>query len=222
MSELIKTLHKKGDASVEIYPNIKAENIPASAINTSKLEDGAVTESKIYDASVSRNKLAYKCVNSDKLDDASVTTDKLNDSSVTTAKINDGAITTTKLGNNAITTAKLNNGSVTTSKLAMHVYNYVIRIDVSVDGYELRIANLSNTSFSSLTIADILSMIFNTNYDWFIPITYKLSPLEEYKVGCIKVASDYSSITFNEVDGTTHTINASNLNLIDWYKIQLI
>lgn len=49
MSELIKTLHKKGDASVEIYPNIKRDNIPAAAINTSKLDDKAVTTDKLSD-----------------------------------------------------------------------------------------------------------------------------------------------------------------------------
>ena len=67
MSELIKTLHKKGDASVEIYPNIKAENIPASAINTSKLEDGAVTESKIADGSVTTAKITNNAITTNKL-----------------------------------------------------------------------------------------------------------------------------------------------------------
>lgn len=70
MSEILQTLRKKNDTSVEVYPNIKSDNIPADAITTAKILDGAVT------------------------------TAKLNDGSVTTAKINDGAVTNDKLDDN--------------------------------------------------------------------------------------------------------------------------
>ena len=43
MSKLYKTLHKKGDATVEIYPNIERDNIPDKAINYDKLETALQT-----------------------------------------------------------------------------------------------------------------------------------------------------------------------------------
>lgn len=70
MSEILQTLRKKNDTSVEVYPNIKSDNIPADAITTAKILDGAITTAKI------------------------------NDGAVTTAKINDGAVTTDKLDDN--------------------------------------------------------------------------------------------------------------------------
>lgn len=47
MSEILQTLRKKNDTSVEVYPNIKSDNIPADAITTAKILDGAVTEDKL-------------------------------------------------------------------------------------------------------------------------------------------------------------------------------
>jgi len=37
MSEIITTLHKKDDATVNVYPNIKADNIPSGAVTEDKL-----------------------------------------------------------------------------------------------------------------------------------------------------------------------------------------
>ena len=36
MSELITTLHKKEDSTVDVYPNIKSDNVPAKAITKAK------------------------------------------------------------------------------------------------------------------------------------------------------------------------------------------
>lgn len=47
MSEIITTLHKKDDSTVDVYPNIKADNIPSGAITENKIADGAVTEDKL-------------------------------------------------------------------------------------------------------------------------------------------------------------------------------
>lgn len=47
MSEIITTLHKKDDSTVNVYPNIKADNIPSGAITTAKIANGAVTEDKL-------------------------------------------------------------------------------------------------------------------------------------------------------------------------------
>lgn len=44
MSDKFDTLHPKGDPSVNIYPNIKAENIPDSSIGKGKLSFSAQTQ----------------------------------------------------------------------------------------------------------------------------------------------------------------------------------
>lgn len=44
MSDKIDTLHPKGDPSVNIYPNIKADNIPDSSIGKGKLSFAAQTQ----------------------------------------------------------------------------------------------------------------------------------------------------------------------------------
>ena len=59
MSEILQTLRKKNDTLVEVYPNIKSDNIPANAITTAKINDGAVTSSKIGDGSILINKIGF-------------------------------------------------------------------------------------------------------------------------------------------------------------------
>lgn len=78
MSEIITTLHEKGNPSNEVYPNIKGENIPNNAITTSKVNDNAITNEKI------------------------------NDGAISTSKIQDGAITDNKIPLNTISNTKLN------------------------------------------------------------------------------------------------------------------
>ena len=118
MSEIIQTLRKKNDATVEIYPNIKAENIPNGAVSTSKLSNTAVTTEKILDGAVTSDKLDTASVTTDKIDTGAVTTNCLASSSVTTVKINDLAVTTDKINNDAVTSLKLADESVVTDKIA--------------------------------------------------------------------------------------------------------
>ena len=47
MAEVITTLHPENDESIDLYPNIKKENIPANAIETDKIANEAVTENKL-------------------------------------------------------------------------------------------------------------------------------------------------------------------------------
>lgn len=77
MSEVITTLHKKGDNTVDVYPNIKSENIPNDAVSEDKILDGAVTTDKIADDSVTEDKILDGSVTTDKIADSSVTLDKL-------------------------------------------------------------------------------------------------------------------------------------------------
>lgn len=57
MAQVITTLKKKGDASVDIYPNIKAENIPNNAIDTTKIQDASISNDKVIDNSITKDKL---------------------------------------------------------------------------------------------------------------------------------------------------------------------
>lgn len=93
-------LKKKGTNEI-VYPNIKGQNIPDSAISTAKIATGAVTESKIATGAVTETKI-----------------DSL---AVSTGKIQNGAITTDKLGALAVTNGKIANSAITKSKLNLYI-----------------------------------------------------------------------------------------------------
>lgn len=167
MSELIKTLHKKGDANIEIYPNIKAENIPAGAITFDKIANYAVIDTKIAlqgvangnirDGAISTIKIENTAVTTDKISDSAVTTNKIVDDAVTTSKINDLAVTTDKINNYAITTDKINNGAVTLQKLADDIVNTLLRLQYC---YNLYIGDSDDkifTFYRSTTLSNIIN-----------------------------------------------------------------
>lgn len=134
MSELIKTLHKKGDASVEIYPNIKPANIPASAINTSKLEDNSITTSKITDGAVTNEKIADGSITTAKIGDNAITYAKIAMGSITNDKIADGAVITAKIEDNAVTNAKILNTTIEPIKLKMRIIMHLGTLKVTDNG----------------------------------------------------------------------------------------
>lgn len=80
MSDIITTLHEKGNPENAVYPNIKGENIPENAITTAKVNDNAITNEKI------------------------------NDGAISTSKIQDGSITNNKIGIGAVSGINLNFG----------------------------------------------------------------------------------------------------------------
>ena len=67
MSEIITTLHEKGQATNEVYPNIKSDNIPEGAVTTPKIANLSVNTSKLDDSSVTTDKIVDKAVTIDKL-----------------------------------------------------------------------------------------------------------------------------------------------------------
>ena len=154
MAEIITTLHKKGDSTIDVYPNIKASNIPNNAITASKINSGAVTnpkiadssigESKIIDGSVTASKIYTGAVTTAKLSNNAVTTDKLDDASVTTSKINDGAVTSDKLGVNSVTTSKIQNESVDYSKLGNNIQKLILQLQYT---YNLYIGDSDNNVY---------------------------------------------------------------------------
>ena len=97
MSDIITTLNKKGDRTVNVYPNILGANIPANAVDSSRLASNSVTTGKLASNSVTTGKIDNKAVTTAKLDDNAVTTAKLDDNAVTGSKIADSTIGSAKL-----------------------------------------------------------------------------------------------------------------------------
>ena len=93
-------LKKKGTNEI-VYPNIKGQNIPNSAVTASKIATDAVTNTKIATGAVTET--------------------KIDSNAVTEAKIATGAVTTTKLGALAVTNGKIANGAVTKTKLNLYI-----------------------------------------------------------------------------------------------------
>ena len=122
MSEIFKTLQDKANPSIEVYPNIKGDNIPTGAITTPKIADGAITTSKLSDNSITTDKLNNNAVTTQKINDGAITSAKIQDLSITTSKMQDAIITPDKIINEAITTAKVQDGAITMNKLSFGVY----------------------------------------------------------------------------------------------------
>ena len=121
MSKIHTTLHKKGDSSVEIYPNIETENIPSGSITQDKIANGAIGTNQILANAITSAKITSNAVTSGKLATSAVTTDKINDGAVTTAKIENLSINENKIQDNSISNAKLKNGAISYDKLASDI-----------------------------------------------------------------------------------------------------
>lgn len=119
MSDKITTLKQKNDTTVNIYPNIKSDNIPSNAVTEAKINLAAVSTAKIVDGAVTTAKIEDYAVTENKLYGLSVSTAKIQDSAVTTAKINDGAITNAKLAAASIDEIKMTSQAF----YGTHTYN---------------------------------------------------------------------------------------------------
>ena len=120
MSDIITTLNKKGDRTVNVYPNILQANIPANAIDSSRLASNSVTTGK----------LASNSVTTGKIDNKAVTTAKLDDSAVTTAKLDDNAVTGSKIADSTIGSAKLNKTEFSPYLTALTLEGDTLQADV--------------------------------------------------------------------------------------------
>lgn len=118
MSDIITTLHKKGDNTVNVYPNIKNENIPSTSITQDKLANSSVGTTQLEASSVTTAKIASNAVTNGKLANGAVGNTKIEDGAVTTAKLANGAVSNAKLASNAVTSSNIVDGSVTFSKIA--------------------------------------------------------------------------------------------------------
>lgn len=159
MSELIKTLHKKGDASVEIYPNIKRDNIPTHAINNDKLDANAVGTNNINDLAVTTPKLMAECVTTPKLANACVTRDKLGYEAVGEDEIGEKQVKTYHLADESVTEDKLYPGCVSRDKISFALYRHYVCIEDSVEGKGSFIIDSNNYPNPVDDYAELTSLI---------------------------------------------------------------
>lgn len=97
---------KNETTSEIVYPNIVGDNIPAGAVDASKIATGAVTREKIADASINSSKLATQ----------SVTADKIAPNAVDGQTIQENSIESFHIVANAVTLAKMNFVSATLTR----------------------------------------------------------------------------------------------------------
>lgn len=131
-----------GDATTT-FP---ALTIGASAITTSKINNGAVDTTKIGSGAVDTSKLAKDAVTTNNILDANVTTAKLASGAVDTTKLGSGAVDTSKMNNAAITTISIANGAVDTNKIGSGA------VDTSkLKNYVVGLTNINATGTTDLT-----------------------------------------------------------------------
>ena len=190
MSEVITTLNKKGDRSVEIYPNIKEANIPTGAVTTGKLADGAVTTGKLADGAV--------------------TTGKIDDGAVTAVKIADGAITSLKIGTGAVTESRIANGSITASKFGYHLAHHHYKLYSSLHNVRFEV-NFISTDINYISQTEL---IFARLYSFYglngrcAEVTHDTLSSVGASYG---VVSDIDKIEFVDTNNTTFDISYSDV-----------
>lgn len=154
MSKIHTTLHKKGDSSVDVYPNIESENIPSGAITQDKMANGSIGTNQILANAITSAKISSNAITSGKLATSSVTTDKINDGAVTTSKITNSSITNEKIADGSISNAKIQDNAITYNKLSSDIttlfdkinrtYNLFFGVGTTFPKY------FGNTTLSSL------------------------------------------------------------------------
>ena len=124
MSEKYTTLHPKGDTSIDLYPNIKAANIPDNSIGANKIYPNAIGNPQLAPNAVGYNNIQGGAVYTIHIHDGAVTSDKIGSGAVTTAKLDTNSVSRDKIIDGAINAAKIEDGTITTAKMASRLYNY--------------------------------------------------------------------------------------------------
>lgn len=118
----LQTLHELNHPDVDVYPNIKPENIPDGAITAGKLASSAVTTGKINASAVTTAKIATGAVTTDKIADEAITEDLLADESVSVNALQTGVVTTPKIADSAVTTPKIASKAVNFPALKINTH----------------------------------------------------------------------------------------------------
>ena len=187
MSEIITTLHKKGDLSVDLYPNIKRDNIPDGAINNNKLANNSVRTAHIIDNAI--------------------TTNKISNGAVTNAKIDNYSVSSSKLATDSVTTAKIMDRNVTSSKLDFALCHYKGYFTNSTNKYYFDM--ISTIRIPSPTIADIFHIMAEYYSGDGCPIVYVDT---QFKTGLFSLAND-NSVTFTTQSQSVLTLNLGDSSL---------
>lgn len=165
MSDTITTLKKKGDSSINIYPNIKRDNIPNGGVSSSKIEDLAITTAKINDLAITTAKIQNQAVETSKIKDSAVTTDKIADSSVTSNKIANYSVTESKIPNNIIPIGKF-----ISNKWLQHYRLDLGDLDLSSYGVSGGSVTFFYKSLNTTQIAlnDLFEDLLATNFNYIV------------------------------------------------------
>ena len=197
MAEIITTLHKKGDASVDVYPNIKSDNIPNGAITNAKIADNAISTAK--------------------LQDTSVTTAKIADGAIGFTKIEDGAVTSTKIQDGAITDEKIENETITPSKLSFDLYLHNIIFNV--------VKNSITYQFHLLIPLNISTPLTKDNIDTLLYRHFGDEVVGFYLIngeGNLKSYADDIEVTIYSHKGValSPSIENADLSTMDSYSVE--
>lgn len=115
-----QTLREKDNPTNYVYPNIKTQNIPSSAITSVKIASGAVIASKIASGAIGSQHISAGAVNSNAISDGVITESKIANDAVTTLKIADGAIIGSKINDDAVSETKIKDEAVTLAKIRFY------------------------------------------------------------------------------------------------------
>lgn len=142
MSQIVETLKKKGDTSVDVYPNIITDNIPASAVTSAKIADGAITSAKIANGAINTDVMMV-------------------DGYVTTRKLANDAVTSDKIADDAIFTNAIQDGVVTADKIdfALYYHNVIVNAVSGATTYQFLVQIISKKS-TAYTYDDLLGYMY--------------------------------------------------------------
>lgn len=160
-----ETLREKNTPTNNVYPNIKAQNIPSSAITASKIASGAVTASKIDNLAVQTAHIANGAVTEDKIDGLAVTTGKIASLAVTNAKIADGAVHGNKIANGGVSYKHLNIKEYDSTYFlsALPTLNDFLDFARLDDAWKNMVLTMEGTNLLGQCVVS-----FSTNWDYFV------------------------------------------------------
>ncbi len=87
MPDIRQTLKLESDPSTNVFPNIKKENIPSLAIDSTKIENGAVIAAKIANGAVQSSHISPGAVGTAAIENLAVTSSKIANGAVLSSKI---------------------------------------------------------------------------------------------------------------------------------------
>ena len=222
MADIITTLHKKGDNTVNVYPNIKGENIPSASITQDKLANGSVGTNQIVANAVTSAKIANNAVTASKIASNAVTNTKIEDGAVTTSKLANGAVDNSKIATGAISNSHIQDGTIMHQKLSSglnkqiyrYTHNVLLRVDDSVNGYiNVSFQFTNNYSIPYTSFSDVIQAL-KDKYAISDPIIANGLYKDEFYIFQVELLVDDTKLDLigNKLDNTGSTAETLNEN----------